>query len=184
MELSLTQAAQLLGKTRRQVEYLIQTGKLTAHKAGGRWRIAEADLPLSPGQREARARRGHGLRDAVDEVLERTAPRARYSMRDLKAFQEARALWVACMTEIEPTHPARGYLRTALEQLALGCHRYDRKDKAAAYNQARDAASLAACALLVDGPDSAQSLVQGIENTLIPAIAGLMRRADRARDRG
>lgn len=183
MELSLTQAAQLLGKTRRQIEYLIQTGKLTARKDGGRWRIDEADLPLTPAQRAARARRGQGLRDVVDEVLEHAAPKARYSMRDLRAFQEARTLWRDCLARVEPQHLARRHLRTVLEQLALGCHRYDRRDKAAAYSQARDAASLAACALLVDGPEDMQSLVEGIENGLIPAIAGLMRRADRGRGR-
>ncbi|MEY6431794.1 hypothetical protein ABC977_05150 [Thioalkalicoccus limnaeus] len=45
-----------MGKTRRQVPYLIQNGQLTARKVSGLWVIDSADLPLSDGQRQALAR--------------------------------------------------------------------------------------------------------------------------------
>jgi len=48
MQLSLEQAAERLGKSVRQVRYLIQTGALRANKTGGRWLIDAADLPLRP----------------------------------------------------------------------------------------------------------------------------------------
>lgn len=181
VELSLTQAAQLMGKTRRQLEYLIQTGRLDARKDHGRWRIDEAALPLSPEQRAAGARRAQALRDISTEVLNRAVPQTRYSMRDLKAFQAALSLWHDSAPTLSSDHPARAHLRTTLEQLAVGCHRFDRRHKAAAYSAARDAASLSACALLADGavqPD----WVSRIEDQIIPAIAGLMRRTDRKAD--
>jgi excisionase family DNA binding protein len=53
MHLTLEEAAQRLGKTVRQVRYLIQTGALRADKSSGRWRIDAADLPLSEPQRAA-----------------------------------------------------------------------------------------------------------------------------------
>jgi excisionase family DNA binding protein len=63
MQLSLQQAAERLGKSVRQVRYLIQTGALPAQKSGGRWLIAAADLPLSEGQRAALERRERALQD-------------------------------------------------------------------------------------------------------------------------
>lgn len=181
MDLSLTQAAQRLGKTRRQVEYLIKTGRLAAHKQGGRWVVADADLPLSPGQRQAQARKAAGLRAVAEEVLDTVAPtKPRYSMRDLKAFREALAALRACEASVAAGHPAIGLLRQSLDNLAVGCHRFDRRGKAEAYGEARDRASLAACALLVQASPEAEAVVERIEQALIPAIAGLMRRTDRA----
>ena len=52
MQLSIQQAAERLGKSVRQVRYLIQTGSLPAHKSGGRWLIAVADLPHRVGKRD------------------------------------------------------------------------------------------------------------------------------------
>lgn len=179
MQLSLTQAAQLLGKTRRQVEYLITQERLRARKVGGRWQIDETDLPLSPGQRQAERRRADHLRDAVSDVLDRAAPRPRYSMRDLHAFATARAIWQQGGTALAEQHPARGHLRHAIDQLAIGCHRYEHRDKAAAYHAARDALSLAACALLLEGDEQHEALAARIENEAIPTVAGLMRRSER-----
>jgi excisionase family DNA binding protein len=179
MDLTLSQAAQLLGKTRRQVEYLIKTGRLPARKPGGRWVVADADLPLSPGQRQAQERKAAGLRAVAEEVLEARAPRPRYSMRDLKAFREGVAALHGCQEGVDPGHPAVALLRQVLDSLAVGCHRYERHSKAQAYGEARDRASLAACALLLEAPPAAEAVVERIEQGLIPAIAGLMRRADR-----
>jgi excisionase family DNA binding protein len=181
MQLTLTQAAQLLGKTRRQVEYLILQGRLPARKVGERWQIEDTDLPLSPGQRQAERRRADGLRDAAAAVLEASAPRPRYSMRDLNAFAAARTLWRDGAAVLPAGHPAGPHLRAALDQLALGCHRFEQPDKAAAYHAARDALSLAACALLLDADESLAALAERIEGEAIPAVAGLLRRAERKR---
>jgi hypothetical protein len=179
VDLTLTQAARLLGKTRRQVEYLIKTGRLAAQKQGGRWVVSDADLPLSPAQRQAKLRKAAGLRGAAEDVLDGSASKAGYSMRDLRAFREALAALQACEASVEAGHPAIALLRRALDSLAVGCHRFDRKSKAQAYGAARDRASLAACALLVQPSSEAEAVVERIEQSLIPTIAGLLRRADR-----
>ncbi len=163
MLLSLTQAAQLLGKSRRQLEYQIQQGRLRASKVDGRWRIDESDLPLSPGQRQAMRRRADGLRQAAAEVLDTTAPRPRYSMTDLQAFATTRAIWRDAQALLPPEHEARGPLRAALDQIAVGCHRFVRHDKALAYHAGRDALATAACALLLDGSDTSTALAERIE---------------------
>ena len=179
MDLTLTQAAQLLGKTRRQVEYLIKTARLPAKKAGARWVVADADLPLSPAQRQARERKVAALRGVAEEVLGEAAPKTRYSLRDLKAFREGLLAYATGREHLPDNHPALPLLRQALDDLAVGCHRFERRGKAEAYGRARDCASLAACALLVDTAPEGEDLIERIEQALIPAIAGLLRRADR-----
>jgi len=181
MDLSLTQAAQLLGKTRRQVEYLIKTGRLPAKKVGTRWLIADSDLPLSPSQRQARERKAAALQTVAEEVLGATAPKTRYSLRDLKAFAEGLAAYAAGRAQLPETHPALPLLRQALDDLAIGCHRFERRGKAEAYGRARDHASLAVCALLAEETPAGEGLIERIEQEIIPAIAGLLRRTDRRR---
>ena len=40
MQLSIQQTASILGKTRRQLLYMIEQGKLPAKKVGGRWVVS------------------------------------------------------------------------------------------------------------------------------------------------
>lgn len=180
MDLSLTQAAQFLGQTRRQVEYLIKTGRLPARKDGARWVVTDTDLPLSPGQRQASERKAAALHAVAEEVLGQGAPRTRYSVLDLKAFREGLAVLADCRAHLPETHPALPLLRQALDDLAVGCHRFDRRGKAEAYGRARDGTSRTVCALLIDAPPGTEALVERLEQTLIPAISGLTRRAERA----
>lgn len=53
MDLSLAEAAAHLGKSPRQVRYLIKQGKLRARKRGSAWVIDSTDLPRSEAQVEA-----------------------------------------------------------------------------------------------------------------------------------
>jgi excisionase family DNA binding protein len=144
MQLGIEEAAKRLGKSARQMRYLIQTGQLPAKKTGGRWLIEAQDLPLSEKQRAAIDRREKALRGAVERGLglgEET-PR-RYSVRDLKAFQIALPLYRQACELLGAEHAAVNALRESLVVLSRGCHRYAHDDKADAYRNARDAASLA-----------------------------------------
>ena len=67
------------------------------------------------------------------------------------------------------------------EQLTRGCHRYERSDKAEAYRAARDQASLAVCELVLTESAAAAQLIHALEQDLMAALAGLMRRVDRRR---
>ena len=179
MDLSLTQAAQLLGQSRRQVEYLIKTGRLTARKEGARWLVRDSDLPLSPGQRQAAERKSAALHAVAEEVLGERAPRTRYSVMDLKAFRAALSAFGDGRRDLPQDHPALALLRAVLDDLAVGCHRFEHRGKAEAYGRARDGTSRAVCALLIEPPAGAEALVELLEQTLLPAISGLMRRAER-----
>ncbi len=184
MILSLDEAASRLGKTARQVRYLIQKGELTASKSGGRWQIDSTDLQLTGGQKTAKDRKAGALRRRVDEALDvpQKLPR-RYSVTDLKAFQLALPLYQESSDELGDDHSATVELRRVLHLLTQGCHRYEHSQKADAYRAARDAASAAVCELVLAGEDAAQEIRQHIEQDLMAALAGLLRRLER-RGRG
>jgi len=96
--------------------------------------IDAKDLPLSAAQREAVARKERQLRAAVEEGLGLAddGPQ-RYSVRDLKAFQIALAIYRRAQTAFEAGHPVTAALRRLLDHLSVGCHRLERQDKAEAY---------------------------------------------------
>ena len=181
MQLTLEQAATRLGKSKRQVLYMIQIGHLPAQKLAGRWWIESEQLPLSAAQQQSHERKQQQFRAAVEEALEiepeRGRPR-RYSVRDLKAFQIALPLQRQAQTELGAEHPATQCLKRVLEQLTRGCHRYERSDKAEAYRAARDQVSLAVCELVLTESAVADQLIHVLEQDLMAALAGLMRRVD------
>jgi len=184
MDLTLEQAAARLGKTPRQVRYLIKTERLPATKFGGRWLIRSEDLQLSAGQEAAAESKQRRLRAAVDEALGLPEERPpRFSVRDLKAFKIAGPLHARAEEELGADHPATAALRRVLELLCQGCHRYERAAKAEAYAAARDAASLAVCELVLICSETADELITELEQELMAAFAGLLRRLDR-RGRG
>lgn len=179
MELTLEEAATKLGKSVRQVRYLVKEGRIPSRKVAGRWFVQVEDAPKSTGQQAAAGRKQERLRAVVEDALGLKPSEAqRYSVLDLKAFQIGLPLYRQARDFLGEQHAGPQALRQALEHLARGCHRYDKEEKAAAYRSARDAASLAVCELLIAGGEAA-SLVSPIEQDLMAALAGLLRRLDR-----
>jgi excisionase family DNA binding protein len=181
MKLTLEQAATRLGKSKRQVLYLIRNGGLPAEKMAGRWFIESDDLPLNPAQRHHMERKQRQLRAAVEEALiiePEEEPAKRYSVQDLKAFQIALPLYRKACQVLSEEHPASRALKRVLELLSQGCHRFDRQEKADAYGAARDQASLAVCELVLTESEPADQLRHILEQDLMAALAGLMRRVD------
>ncbi|MEM7204999.1 MAG: helix-turn-helix domain-containing protein [Planctomycetota bacterium] len=184
MDLSLHDAATRLGKSPRQVRYLIRQGNLRARKVGGRWLIASDDLPLTATRKEAQERKRERLREAVETGLglePEPTPRKRYSVRDLKAFQVMAPIHARAAQSLGTEHAATATLRESLAQLSCGCHRYDHAEKATAYGTARDLASRCLNDLLLETSPVAAELADSIEQELMPAFAGLLRRVDRRR---
>ena len=85
MDVSLTDACRLLGKTPRQVRYLAKKGELRAKKVAGRWLVDADDLPLSEGQKAARAGKEQALRETVEKALGPRTGRV-FGVADLQAF--------------------------------------------------------------------------------------------------
>ena len=88
MQLSIQQTASILGKTRRQLLYMIEQGKLPAKKVGGRWVVERDDLRLDPEQQQRASQKEARFKDVIEEALAPGKER-RYTLRDLKAVQLA-----------------------------------------------------------------------------------------------
>lgn len=181
MELTLKQVAAQLGKSVRQVRYMIQSGTLPARKSPSGWLVDSAALPASPRQGEAAARKQRALRAAVEDVLSApdTPGTRRYSLRNLRAVQVALPIRSACEAALGASHAATQSLYQTIEHIIRGCHRFARGDKAEAYRLARDEASRSTCSLLIDGSEPALRLLDQVEQELLPAISGLLRRQER-----
>ena len=182
MDLTLDEASVKLGKTVRQVRYMIQQGRLTARKIKGRWLIDDAELALPDAQQAARDRKQAKLLDTVQDAVgvpRAASQRARYSAVAIKAVEVGLPLYRRARDERGAEDLGARQLAAMLELLICGAHRFDRVSKAAAYRDARDAASRAVCALLLEGGEPATALAVEIEQEVMPAIAGLLRRLDR-----
>lgn len=179
MKLTLDQTAVKLGKSVRQVRYLIQQGRLPAQKLGGRWFVESDDVPTDETGRQRRFRREARLRDVAEEAVTRGTERTRYSILDLKAFQILLPVYRELVSSLGLDQAATQHLRAALDQLTLGCHRFGRSDKVEAYRAARDAVSLALCDLIATDATRRGPIVEALEQDFMAAMAGLLRRAER-----
>ncbi|MEM6454812.1 MAG: helix-turn-helix domain-containing protein [Acidobacteriota bacterium] len=187
MKLSIAETARYLGKTDRQVRYAIQAGKLPATRVGGRWFVAKADLPVSPAMTEAqrtKRRRGTQIAAAPDGDRRDSGEGGRaYSVRMLAAYAHGAPIYRELATCLGDDHPAVRELREALQALSGGYHAFDGTVKADFYRTARVRASHAVMSLLLDDPEAHADAVDRLEQTVLPRIGGLIRRAER-RGRG
>ncbi|NJL27690.1 MAG: helix-turn-helix domain-containing protein [Thermoanaerobaculia bacterium] len=183
MVLSLAEAARLLGKSERQVRYLIRTGKLPAQKTGERWLIRREDLPLSEGQERAATQKAERAARLAVEILqpggEAKSEKKGYSIRQMRAFQEGAPLYRDLAAQLGAEHPAAELLREALLLFACGFHEFEAGAKAGFYARARQHASRATMTLLLDAADSCDQLVERLETNLLPVLGGLIHQAER-----
>jgi hypothetical protein len=181
MKITLTETATRLGRSERQVLYMIRQGKLPAEKLAGRWFIDTDDLPLSENQRRIRERKQQRLKETVEQALDLDgdSSKARYSVQALKAFQIALPIYQKVCSDLGENHAAVPALHRLLEQLCRGCHRYAHADKSECYRAARDEASTALCELMLTQTGAAGEVATTLEQELMPAFAGLLRQYDR-----
>ena len=185
MELSLHEAAAKLGKSERQIRYLIQTQRISARKVKGRWLIdTDSADAASPQKKAAQTRRLEGMRQTVEETLGLPDKPAKsgYSVRDLRAFQTARSLHNEVKALVGEGVPASAELRETLYALTRGCHQFRREAKHHEYSEARRAACNAVTTLLLIDQPKADALADRIESELLRAIGGLLQHCERHRD--
>jgi len=164
MKLTLAQTATVLGKSERQVRYMIRHGTLRAEKTEGKWSIDEDALPRSPTQRQADQMRAATAQQALDTALAPARGKV-YSVTDLAAFQAG----VAVHAELDERHAPM--LLAALVELTRGCHAYEPTEKAAHFAEARRLAATVVTHLLVHGE---AALAGRLEREMIPRLSGLI----------
>lgn len=186
MNLSLSEAARLLGKTDRQMRYLIRTGKLPARKRDGRWVIRREDLPLSAGQEKAvrqKSERAAMLAlDLLGPDLESKTSKKMTSIRQMRAFNEGVPLYRDLTSQLGEEHPAVELLRESLMLFSCGYYEFKSSLKAELYARARQQASRAAMTLLL-APEANDELIDRLEGGYLPVLGGLIHQAEKRRAR-
>lgn len=181
MDLSLSEAARLLGKTDRQMRYLVCSGEIPARKDKGRWRIHRDDLPLGEGQERAQRQKDERAARLAEEILRPAAKGSKkgFSVREIRAYREGAPIYRQIVAEVGAEHPSVVLLREAFMLLACGYHEFEGDKKALLYAEARHQASRAAMVLLLDGEEKYGELVGQLETILLPAVGGLIHQAEK-----
>ncbi len=187
MQLSLTEAATLLGRTERQIRSMIEDGRIVATKSRGKWQIDRDSLALITAQGDSPE---VGMEDEELDFDEIESPpmagdrRKTWSVTDLDAFR----LGVEILHDLRSIEAPRALelLDQCLEVLGCGCHDFNPRSKRVRFAEARDAAARAAVRLIADGDGDAlhESLARRIETDLIPRLGGLVASQDRRTRRG
>lgn len=188
MDLTIQEAATLLGRRPRTVRAQVARGDIPGFKKGGQWWIPQANLPLTETQRAALQARAEEVRGAVESALPAAVSLAhdkkRWSVTDLEAFCTGRRVLNELRTNDQPR--AAEELEAGLLALCEGSHLFDPRDKIAALDRARAHISRAAGRLLLtpeatleDAPTTPhRAWANDLEGELIPALAGLIRRVE------
>ena len=182
MQISLVEAARMLGRSERQVRYLIKNGQIRAHKVAGRWLIDNDDLPLTDGQKEAHVRKAAEVSEVVHEALasHTKAPgQKHFSVRTMKTFDHAVEACRQASALLGDEHPATRALESALVKIAQGCHRFHQREKVDGFRIAREHVSEAVARLFLLRTDEADALGTKVEGELLPGLAGLLRRSEK-----
>lgn len=183
MLITLEEAATRLGKSPRQVRYMIRQRTLVAKKLAGRWMIEEEALGLPAPQRAAEQRKADALRTTIERTLDEqgSSRRRPTTVSDLRAFRQLLPLHRAVAAALGEEHRAAATTFEALKRLALGCHRFHKEHKVNAYGGARDVLAEAVVALLVVGTRDADAWAAQLENDVLPSVVGLLSRYDNRR---
>ncbi len=198
MELTVREAAALLGRSPRAVRAQLARGDLPAVKRGGRWRIERRHLPLTEAQRQALQAKADTVRQAVEEALPsrlaRTPGQKSRSLADLDAFRhgarlldELRAADDEALAECSRRRVIR-LLERALLAVAEAAQHFDRDLKLEAIHRARARLAQATAVLLLEAGIPPREPVFGwvasLETEVIPAVAGFARWAGKLKGGG
>ena len=196
MQLSVREAATVLGRSPRTVRAQLQRGDLPGTKRDGRWRIPKEALPLTEPQRRALAAKAESLREALEQALPSRAAATTRSRAPCIDDSEAFRLGCRILGEVpagcrDDEHLRRTVARLverALIEIAVAVHQYDPELKLGALNHARRLLAAAAARLAIAPPSDPDprprdhlpgSLQLMLETELLPAVARAARRADR-----
>lgn len=187
MELSVRDAAAILGKSPRALRSQLVRGELRGVKRGTHWAIDSSVLPMTDAQRaqlDARLREIHSAVDAA--VPDSVRRRQSRSVADLDTFRLAlgveRAVRAAGDTD-GGSLAALADLDAALQALGRGKHAWDGAHKIEAFREARD--RLASCVVhfllgVGSAPDDPRlGWILKLEGEVLPSLAGLLRWAER-----
>lgn len=189
MELSVREAATLMGRSPRTVRAQLARGDLPGIKRGGHWRVERRHLPLTEAQRQALEAKADSIRQVVENALPsrsatRTGERSR-SVADLDAFRRGAEV-LAALRAAEPgqiDEPTRRRADAALEASLLALSEsalhFEHQAKREALDRCRsELARALALLLLLSRDEPVASWIRQLEAGMAPAVAGFGRWID------
>jgi excisionase family DNA binding protein len=199
MEVTVREAAALVGRSPRALRQWIASGRLPARRHGATWLVRIEHMPLTDAQRQRALARGEQLRDLVADVapspLATTRERRRRSLQDLDAFRAARdiaaelgRLATAIDAPHRLAHAARLVGLGAL-RLGQGAHEFSNDARSASFRQARRSLARAAAlswscpSLPGEAIPDWQRCSDRIEQEVLPLVGGLLRWSSQRRPR-
>ncbi|MBI4881452.1 MAG: helix-turn-helix domain-containing protein [Planctomycetes bacterium] len=185
MQLTLREAATLLGCNGRTLRARLARGDVPGQKRGSKWLIDSDAVPLTSEQRARLEGRAAEIRQTVEDQLGRML-RGRRSRRrsllDLDAYRAGSKLLRAAAElplSKDDAGLVRARLRAGMLSLAEGAHAFDPGDKVAAFRATRRCLSPALATVLLASsdplPPAVEAWVVAMEQDMLPSIAGLLR---------
>ena len=194
MELSVREAATLMGRSQRTVRAQLARGELPGVKCDGHWRVQRRHLPLTEAQRQALQAKADDVRATVEKALpsreaRRAGERSR-SIADLDAFRLG-AKVLAALRAAEPAQLAEDTrwraceaLEASLLALAEASVHFEQRAKREALDRCRSQlARTVALLLLAGGGEPAAGWIRELEDGMAPAVAGFARWIDRLQEK-
>lgn len=190
MELSVKEAATIMGRSPRTVRAQLARGDLPGVKRDGRWWIERKNLPLTESQRQALQAKADDVRATVEKALpSRTARRSgdrSRSVADLDAFQLGAEV-LALLRAAEPAQldeatrlRACESLEKSLLALAEAALHFERRAKREALDRCRSLLASTVGILLLTGQDDAViGWARQLEDGMASAVAGFARWIDK-----
>ena len=190
MELSVREAATLMGRSPRTVRAQLARGDLPGVKRDGRWRVDRRHLPLTEAQRQGLQGRADEVRATVDHALSsRIARRAgdrSHSVADLDAFRVGAEVLTSLRAAAPDTFDeatrkrACESLEASLLALSEASLHFDRRAKREALDRCRSQlARTIGLLLLTDHDEAVAGWVRQLEHAMAPAVAGVSSHARR-----
>lgn len=191
MELSIREAAALLGRSERTVRAQLRSGVLAGHKRGRAWLLPSEQLPLTEVQRRKQERLVGEARSALEQALPERFRREKGEARSVLNFEAFVAGIETLRGHADSLRAgavdARSALTQALETLAAACHEFDLPARRALLRDARSTLARLVGRLhlesLSDPASDLIALAQRIEQTILPPIGGLLRWIDKTQRR-
>lgn len=163
MELSVREAATLMGRSARTVRAQLARGDLPGKKRNGQWVIDRRQLPLTEAQHQVLQEKAQAVRDAVETALpSRTARHAGergHSVFDLDAFRIGAEVLRSLRAAGEDALPASARERaaaaieSALLALSEAVLQFERELKLAAVRRSRARLARAVGLLLIEAQE-------------------------------
>jgi excisionase family DNA binding protein len=186
MDLTVREAAALLGRSPRTLRAQLGRGEIPGFKRGRSWYVKREHLPLTERQRSALQAQADDVREAVEHRLPSRMATwwgdRKRRLADLDAFRTGAELY-ARLAAAGDAEQAAVSLHQALLEIAEADFVYERGMKLAAIDRARAAVGRAVATLLLEGPmppgDPTHGHVLVLEDQMMPALSAFARSAAR-----